>query len=177
VRKSIDPSEVEAYPLTQSFDISNFECGRESYDKYLKQTASDDHNSDIGKVWLFIHHKKIAGYVTIAMSQLHKSEHKRLSKLTTHGYIPGMLLGQMARDKNYKGRGIGKIMISWVVREAINISKRIGCRLIILQSEEDKVKTYENYGFLRIPDSKRKKNMMFFDLSWYSESKPTVSNT
>jgi hypothetical protein len=110
------------------------------------------------------------------MSQLHKSEHKKLGKLTTHGYIPGMLLGQMARDKNYKGRGIGKIMTSWVVREAINISKRIGCRLIILQSEEDKVKTYENYGFLKIPDSKRKKNMMFFDLSWYSESDQRFSN-
>jgi GNAT superfamily N-acetyltransferase len=93
-----------------------------------------------------------------------------MAKMTGHGYIPGLLLGQMARDVQYKGKGLGEIMISWVINEAINISKRIGCRLIILQSEKDKVKTYEEFGFLKIPDSKRKQDMMFYDLSWYVET-------
>lgn len=166
---------IEAFPLTDSFDITKFQCENKKYEKYLKETASNDHSNNIGKVWLFIRRKEVVAYVTIAMSQLHKSEHKKLGKMTGHGYIPGLLLGQMARDIRYKGKGLGKIMTAWVIKEAIIISKRIGCRLIILQSEEDKVKTYEEFGFLKIPDSKRKKNMMFYDLSWYVDNDHLVA--
>lgn len=71
---------------------------------------------------------------------------------------------------------MGEVMIAWVIREALQISKRIGCRLIILQSEEDQVNTYQKYGFVKIPDSKKKKNMMFYDLSWHeNELKESVS--
>jgi predicted GNAT family N-acyltransferase len=158
---------IEAFVLTDSFDTSKFQCGVKKYDNYLKDTAISDHNNNIGKIWLFVQHAEVIGYVSIAMSQLHKSEHKKLGKMTGHGYIPGLLLGQMARDIRYKGKGLGEIMIGWVINEAINISKRIGCRLIILQSERDMVKRYEEYGFLKIPDSKKKRDMMFYDLSWY----------
>jgi hypothetical protein len=45
-----------------------------------------------------------------------------------------------------------------------------------MQSEEDQVNTYQKYGFVKIPDNKRKKNLMFYDLSWYSENEESVAD-
>lgn len=74
--------------ISESFDVSKFDCGRKKYDDYLRQIATYDHMNNVGRVWLLMHHKVINGFVTIAMSQLHKSEHEKFGKITTHGYIP-----------------------------------------------------------------------------------------
>lgn len=171
-------NEIIAYPLHKYLrkfhnpNFTGFKCGNPKYDEYIKNTATNDHESNIGKVWIFYHSKdrKIAGYVTLAMSQLHKNEHKKLGDLTSHGYIPGLLLGQMARDLQYEKRNLGSMMINWTVSQGVELMERIGCRLIILQSEDDKVKFYESHDFILIPPSKKKKNMMFYDLNWYQNT-------
>ena len=170
--KSLTSADIEVFPISSHlFDFSDFDCGKKQYNDYLLKTAHSDHKNNIGKVWLFIHKRtrKVVSYVTLAMSQLHKSEHKKLGELTTHGYIPGLLLGQMARDNEFRGMKTGELMINWVIAQAIELSKRIGCRLIILQSDDDQVQMYETHGFLLIPNSKKKRNMMFYDLSWYKQ--------
>jgi len=169
---SVNLEELTVYPLDlfPYIDcLDSFTCGKETYDKYIIEDASDDHSDNIGKVWLFHHEKdvRLAGYVTLAMSQIHKNDAVSLRELTSHSYIPGLLLGQMARDLKYSGKGLGKIMMDWVKNQAEELRQRIGCRLIILQSEEDKVKDYQRYGFVLIPPSKKKKNMMFYDLKQY----------
>jgi hypothetical protein len=53
----------------------------------------------------------VVGFITLAMSQLVRFEHQRLSNLTTtRGYVPGLLVGHIARHIEYKGKGIGTIM-------------------------------------------------------------------
>lgn len=170
---NLKENEIKVYPLHKlpNFEnkILNFKCGKQKYDTYIKNIAIDDHKKNVGKVWLFYHMKdhKVIGYVTLAMSQLHKTEHKKLGNLTSHGYVPGLLLGQMARDLCYKEKNAGPIMINWTKNQGIELRKSIGCRLIILQSEPDKMKFYEAQDFISIPASKKKENMMFYDLNLY----------
>jgi hypothetical protein len=172
-RKPLDVFDLEVHPLLPTrFNFSTFDCGKEAYNQYIRKTAFEDHRDNIGKVWIFYHtgDKKEAGYVTLAMSQLNKSMHKKLEKMTGHGHIPGLLLGHMARSKVYRNRDMGLLMFSWVLNEATRLSRRIGCRLVILQADNDKVsKQYEHWGFIRIPDTKRNKNMMFYDLAQTQE--------
>ena len=61
-------------------NFKKFEWGNSRYDEYIKNIAFNDNESNIGKVWIFYHKNNhdIAGYVTLAMSQLHKNEHKNL---------------------------------------------------------------------------------------------------
>jgi hypothetical protein len=37
----------------------------------------------------------------------------------------------MARNDKYKGRNLGRLMLDWVINEAVCFSKKIGCRLVI----------------------------------------------
>lgn len=104
---------------------------------------------------------KVAGYVTLAMSNLSKAAHKSLKNITNYPDIPALLLGQMARNLDYARVGMGRYMIDWVINLGTKLSKNVGCRIIILNSVPDKIKWYEDDNFVYVDNSN---NTMFFDL-------------
>ena len=55
-------------------------------------------------------------YVTLAMASLQRKElpGERKEK-KPYRHVPSLLLGQMARDKRHKGKGVGKIMVDFVI--------------------------------------------------------------
>jgi hypothetical protein len=73
-----------------------------------------------------------------------------------------LLLGQLARNSKYPKSGLGRHMLDWTLNHAIELSERIGCRIIIVKSDIDKVDWYQGYGFTLIKDSKDK---LFYDIS------------
>ena len=104
------------------------------------------------------------------MSYLGVRGHVKLSGITTYSHIPALLLGQMARDSEYEGRGLGKLMHDWVIIKALEFGEQVGCRLVMLDSVPDKVDMYRNWGFVTIDlkdDKKRENKTMFVDLAWH----------
>ncbi len=150
----LDISDVEVYPiakaLEESISISAFNCEKEQFNYYIHKEALLDDKTNVGKVFLFVtsQEKKVVGFITLAMSQLGRLEHEQLQTVTTsRTYIPGVLLGHMARHIDYRGRGIGILMRDWVIRQALYLSRFTGCRLIILQALDDDVANlYERWG-------------------------------
>lgn len=63
------------------------------------------------------------------MSQLSRSFYRYFSSMTTHTNVPALLIGEMARHVDYKGRGIGILIRDWVINKALEVSNSIGCRL------------------------------------------------
>ena len=85
--------------------------------------------------------------------------------------VPSLLLGQMARDSDLKGKGVGKIMADFALKKAYELAQEVGCRFIV-DSERDKESRYRLYGFESIPPkrAKAKTVLMFFDLGLRKES-------
>jgi GNAT superfamily N-acetyltransferase len=67
----------------------------------------------------------------------------------------------MARHVDYKGQGLGKLMLDWVVSVALDLSRYVACKLIIVESEEDKVEMYKHWGFKPIENFEERRNTMF----------------
>lgn len=150
-----------------SFDLNRFKCSKQQYENYIKKEAFDDQDEEIGQTWLFVYKKKeVIGYVTIAMADLNKNDHKKLESFP-HSNVPGLLIGQIATHKDFEGLGVGKTMIDWVVTEAKNYQNNIGCRVVVLSPENDVISWYKKIGFVHI-QHKRKQDVMFIDLDWYS---------
>jgi hypothetical protein len=173
--KQFEPDDIDVYSLTKAIelklDLARFRCEKNEFNDYFHNTALKDHNGNLGRVWIFTtgkRKKRVIGFVTVAMSQLSKQEHKKLSDMTHHKHVPALLLGQMVRDIDFHGRGLGSLMKDWVIARAIDHSKHIGCRLVILHSVDDKIDTYKKWGFVQV-DSKKNKNTMFVDLSWHGQ--------
>lgn len=166
---SIDfENETEIYKLHKNlFDIKKFKCSKQDYANYIKKDAIIDQKRSIGQTWVLVYkQREVIGYVTLAMAELHKNQHRKLH-VFPHSYIPALLVGQLATHQDYEHLGVGKTMIQWVISQGIQYSKNIGCRLIILNPEKDVIKWYrEKLGFEHIPH-RRKQDVMFYDLAWY----------
>jgi predicted GNAT family N-acyltransferase len=81
--------------------------------------------------------------------------------LTTRNYVPGILIGEMARHLDCRGKGVGKIMINWVTSKVRDVSKEVACKIIIVEAEEDKIDIYKQWGFEPIENFEEKRNTMF----------------
>jgi hypothetical protein len=170
---SITHSDIQVYSqsraLENSINFSDFRCENDQLTNYLLNTAQKDENENIGKIFLFVYNKKVIGFITLAMSQLGRFEHQRLSNLTTtRDYVPGLLVGHIARHIKYKGKGIGTIMRDWIIKQALFLAKYTGCRIIILQAFDDNiVEIYKKWGFISVNDFEESgRRKMFIDLAW-----------
>lgn len=166
-RLTFEDVEVYSLPkaLEESIDFSKFKCEKQELADYLRSTAFKDDKNNIAKVWVFVSHKReVLGYVTLIMSQLSRSFHRELGKLTTHNYVPAILISEMAGHIEYAGRGVGRLMLDWVVSMAFDLSQYVACRLVIVESLEDKVDVYKHWGFQPIENFEERRNTMFLML-------------
>jgi hypothetical protein len=151
-------------------DFQDFQCEKSKYCDFVqkREEASEYYNENLGVTYVFwsnSDHRPI-GFVTLAMGSLKRKDlPKEREEKKPFGFVPSLLLGHIARDARYKGKGAGRIMVDWVLNKADLISNEVGCRFIILDSEMDKVDLYRGYDFELIPpDSGDRTCIMFFDL-------------
>lgn len=66
--------------------------------------------------------------------------------------IPVMVLGRLAVDKEWKGRGIGSGLLRDAVLRTVQVSEVVGVRAILLHAKNEEAKRfYERYGFAQSP--------------------------
>jgi GNAT superfamily N-acetyltransferase len=68
--------------------------------------------------------------------------------------IPTILLGRLAIDKEFQGKGIGKLLLIDSLRRCCDISESLGIFAVIVDPLDNEAETfYEKYGFIKLPDS------------------------
>ena len=164
-------SEIEIYKLKKDlFDINDFECSNSEYENYIKDEAYEDQKNSIAQTWVFVYkNQNIVGYVSIAMGDLNKTQHKKLNNFP-HTNVPGILLGRLATHKKFEDLRIGQNMVNWVFSEAIHYAKYIGCRILYLNPEQGVEQWYsQKMKFIHIKN-KHKDDVMFYDLQLYKNN-------
>lgn len=61
--------------------------------------------------------------------------------------IPCYKIARLAVDEDYHGKDIGETLLFDCIYQAKELSKEIGCRLVIVDSKQDSVDFYLKYGF------------------------------
>jgi len=65
------------------------------------------------------------------------------------------LIGRLAVDKNYKGRGYGGITLAEALKQIRSISKITGIKIVLVDALNDSaVSFYKAYGFEELDDDK-----------------------
>lgn len=96
---------------------------------------------------------KIVGYFTVSMNaiELDKLGKDEKVKNTTPKKYPAMLIGRMGIDKKYRRKGIGTEICQFCKGLAIEVSKDVACRYVMLHTTDDrnKVRFYNESGFIK----------------------------
>jgi len=140
--------------------IDQFECGKDSLDRYLRESARRDRSFGIAVVYVLACGPTVIGYYTlhqhvIEAEQMPEKLGKRLSRYSVY---PATLIGRLAIDRRYAGQGFGRdLMLDALTRALESASTVASVGVVVDALDEEAQKFYEHYGFilLGLPDKRR----------------------
>ena len=147
--------------LDKKHHRTDFDCGKDLLNDYLKTQAGQDVKRKLSVCFVLADSdtKVIQGYYTLSNSSIPLSSFtEQIQKKLPKSYksIPTTLLGRLAIDKKYQGKGIGKIILIDALKRSYGISNEIGSFGIIVDPIDDDAKSfYQKYDFIELPDSKK----------------------
>ncbi|MCU4175750.1 GNAT family N-acetyltransferase [Carboxylicivirga sp. N1Y90] len=146
-------------PLDSKHNRDDFSCGKDLLDNYFWKQAKQDVKRKLSACFVLVDKatEKITGYYTLSSNSISNdlipdSFKKKLPK--SYSSIPTILLGRLAIDKNFQGKGIGKILLIDSLKRCFDTSDSIGAFAVIVDPlDKDAERYYYKYGFIKLPDS------------------------
>ncbi len=150
--------------------IDKFNCGNDDINYFLKNLAIPNQYRKLSNTYIFYNEedKRVVAYFSILASQLNTDD----ARIYGIDKIPIVILGRMGVDNNFRGNNLGRTMITIAIKKALEASKLIACRLLLVETSID-MKTYYlekiNLGFEWFKDRKTF-SILVLDLLKYENS-------
>jgi len=145
-------------PLGLHHDRAAFCCGVEALDNYFQRQAGQDARKYVAAPFVLIDRSSgnIAGFYTLSAMSIHlgelPSEITKKLKLPKYPALPATLLGRLAVNEIYRGRGLGeRLLMDALYRSWQN---EIATMAMVVDAKDDSARSfYEHYEFIRFPDA------------------------
>ena len=170
---TIDESTM-AFLKLESNHKFNLDCtdrkGKDSQNlqKFIEKRALKNQDAHLGMTYLVTYKKKIIGYITVSASNINKNEiFKKTRPSTRDGALfPALAILDFCIDKELRGKAFGEYVLEWCNGLARTISKKIGCRYIILFTKDpDAIEFYKKHTFqIAEENNKNEFKLMYLDL-------------
>ena len=155
-------------PLQASDDRQNFDCGRESLNQWFRRHAWRNQQSGASRISIICDPLTgaIAGYVSLSAAQIERGHLPKSVQRNQPDPLPALLLGQLAIDQQYQGRGYAKSLMFFALTTAVRLAKDMGCFCVVTHPLDDTVRAfYRHFGFEDMPfDPKRSMAVRIVDL-------------
>lgn len=154
--------------LSEGINLQDFDCSHDDplgVNEFIHKEALQYQNELRGMTYVFCYDGVSVGYVTVAMHAIEVKETK-LRIVTREKHYPALLLGRLGVHNDFRNRNVGSALCRWTIGLGNELSKRVGCKFVVLLTAQLKVKFYEKCGFEICPKyGKKQKVLMYFQLS------------
>lgn len=135
--------------LSKNHDLSNFSCGVDDLDEFLKQRALKEQDENLSVTYLAIYNEHILGFISILNDNI---EYKIVKKGidTKYKHYPSVKIGRLGVNEKFKGIGIGTSILDDICNDIKELSKDIGIKFIVVDSYCNARKFYLNNSFTQI---------------------------
>lgn len=135
----------------KNFDRASFDCGVPVLNEFLQSRASQYIKRYEAVIYCAYDDEcqKIAGYYTLSNTAICQADDRELFK-KQHPTAPigCVLIGRLAVDKQYQGRGLGLDLLIHALQMIKAISEMTGVAFVVVDAKDNTAKTfYEKYGF------------------------------
>ena len=154
-----DPQSHNIEPLGKKHDRVVFSCGNDALDTYLKKRASQETKKKIATTFVMVESltSAVIGYYTLSATSilLADLQDETARKLPKYPNVPATLLGRLAIDRRYQGRGYGEVLIIDALRRALQATKEVASYAVVVDAINERARSfYEQYEFRAFPDRK-----------------------
>jgi predicted GNAT family N-acyltransferase len=147
--------------LDKKHNRKDFDCEKELLNNYLKVQAGQDIKRKLSACFVLVDKETdcIQVYYTLSNNSIPLNcfpEPIKRKLPQSYESIPTTLLGRLAIDRKFKGKGLGKILIIDALRRSYEISKEIGSFAVVVDPIDREAELfYERYDFIKLPDSEK----------------------
>ena len=141
-------------PLAAEDDRDAFDCGRDSLNQWFRRHAWRNQQAGMSRTSVICDAATgiVAGYVWLSAAQIERGYLPRSAQRNRPDPIPAILLGQLAVDRRYQGRGCAKSLLMFALKTAVLLSREIGCFGVVTHPIDDLVRDfYRRIGFEDLP--------------------------
>lgn len=138
--------------LTQDHTIEVFTSGQESLDAWLKRRALKNQATGVSRTFVACEGRRVVAYYALASSAVAVVSATGRFRRNMPDLIPVVLLGRLAVDQTFQGRGLGRALIRDAGYRVLQAADTIGIRGLLAQAIPTRAKEfYEHVGFEASP--------------------------
>lgn len=141
-------------PLTAAHDVSGFTCGKPTLDHWLKARALSNQEKGFTAVLVVHEAGRVVGYYGLAPSAVVPGVLPRSIRTgQPPDPVPCLLLGQLATDIAWAGRGIGTGLLKHALERCVTAAGLVGGRALMVNALDDEAAEFwRRRGFLPSKD-------------------------
>jgi GNAT superfamily N-acetyltransferase len=143
--------------LDERHDRSAFSSGNDDLDRYLREQAGQDQRRRLSAVFVLLDvaNDTVAGYYTLSACEIEpRALPEEIAKRLPRRPVPGTLIGRLATDLRYRGRGLGGMLLVNALTRSARASLDIGAMAVIVDAKDDQARAfYEHHAFQRFTDN------------------------
>ena len=157
-------------PLASTHDKAIFSCGKQMLDRYIQKLAGQDMKRRLAVVFILpeeagkgadqIAKQPFKGYYSLSNDNIPYDQvpldiQKKMP--SSYTVLPTTLLGRLAVDQRFQGKGVGEQLLLDALKRSYDISaSEIGSVAIVVDPlDRAAVSFYAQYGFVKLPDRGR----------------------
>ena len=173
-RTPINANQLAIEPFLETRNVQSFDCGNKALNDFLCTKEVGEYEAEgLGKTYLVYFRGDLVAYFTVSFDGLRVQYLQRVKSFTKFAKmrietIPALKIGRLAVDRRFQRRKIGEKLLKYIAGMALDMGKRTGVRLLILQAKPDSIEFYEECGFQLAfethSEKKRTNKTMFLDL-------------
>ena len=140
-------------PIVADHDTSAFSCRLESLNQWLRRRALANAASGATRTYVVCAEwQRVVGYYALAAGSLDFEVAPSRLRRNMPDPLPGIVLGRLAVDESWAGRGVGGGLLKDAVLRSIQAADIVGARALLCHAIDDEAKAfYARHGFVESP--------------------------
>lgn len=141
-------------PLSEAHDLAEFACGKPSLDTWLRTRALSNQRKGFTAVMVVHEAGRVVGFYGLAPTAVVPASLPRAIRTgQSPDPLPCLLLGQLATDLRWSGRGIGTGLLKHALQRCVAGAALIGGRALIVNAVDAEAAAFwQRRGFLATKD-------------------------
>jgi GNAT superfamily N-acetyltransferase len=128
-------------PLKTQHVSAQFDCGEPALNNWLQQKALKN-ESRFSRSYVVCNDGHVAGYYCISAGSVQRQQAPSRLKRNAPDPIPVAIIGRLAVDRNFHGKGLGKDLLADAMRRIALSAQNIGIAAIMVQAKNASAKDF-----------------------------------
>jgi GNAT superfamily N-acetyltransferase len=149
---SDEPRYTAPAHIEEHHDLTAFDCGQPELNEWLRRQALKNEASGASRTYVTCVEGRVVGYYALATGAAARAAATGKVRRQMPDPIPVMIIGRLAVDARYQGRGLGYGLLRDALLRTLQVATQTGIRAVLLHAmTADAKRFYQRAGFQESP--------------------------